>query len=415
MSDISLTYQRIGNECNIELPASKSISNRVLIINALSGASVPILNPAKCDDTDAMIVALESDGSDFNIGHAGTAMRFLTAYLAQRSGEWRITGSSRMEERPIGVLVNALRELGATIEYEKKEGFPPLKIKGYNLNGGTITVPASVSSQYISALMMIAPNMQYGLKLTLDGYIASRPYIDMTASIMRTFGAQVEWQSSNVISIKPTGYNPVKFRVEADWSAASYIFQIASLCPGMKIVIPDLQANSLQGDSGQVELWRELGVKCNFTDLGVEICGYDLEKVVLDNQLLQYNFALMPDLVQTFVVTCCLKGVKFSFTGIETLRIKETDRIAALQNELLKLGYVVKSEGDSLLYWDGEVVPSPKKVTIATYNDHRMAMAFAPAAIVRNGVVIADSEVVSKSFPTYWQVVEQLGIFTVCG
>lgn len=410
MSDISLIYKSVGSECVIELPASKSISNRVLIINALSGASAPILNPAKCDDTDAMIAALQSKGSDFNIGHAGTAMRFLTAYLAQRSGEWRITGSSRMEERPIGVLVNALRDLGATIEYEKNEGFPPLKIKGCNLNGGAISVPASVSSQYISALMMIAPNMRNGLKLTLEGHIASRPYIDMTASIMRTFGAQVEWQGSNVILIKPTGYSPVKYRVEADWSAASYIFQIASLCPGMKIVVPDLLANSLQGDSGQIELWRELGVKCNFTDSGVEICGNDSERSHLDDQPLQYNFALMPDLVQTFVVTCCLKGVKFSFTGVETLRIKETDRIAALQNELLKLGYVVKSEGDSLLYWDGEVVPSSESVTIATYRDHRMAMAFAPAAIVRNGVVIADCEVVSKSFPTYWQVVGQLGV-----
>ncbi len=404
MSNTELTYRQVGKEFQVKLPASKSISNRVLIINALSGASAPVLNVAKCDDTDAMVAALLSEGSDFNIGHAGTAMRFLTAFLAQRPGEWRITGSSRMEERPIEVLVNALRELGAEIHYEKNEGFPPLKISGCNLNGGAISVPASVSSQYISALMMIAPNMRNGLKLSLEGHIASRPYIDMTASIMRTFGAKVEWQD-NMVIIEPTGYSPVTYKVEADWSAASYIFQIASLLPDIKIIVPDLLKNSLQGDSCQVELWGMLGVKCNFTENGVEISGQHTTV-----EQLEHNFNLMPDLVQSFAVACCLKGVKFRFTGVETLRIKETDRIAALKNELLKLGYVVKSEGDSLLYWDGELIPSNEKVTVETYKDHRMAMAFAPAAIVRNGVVIADSEVVSKSFPTYWQVVGQLGI-----
>lgn len=404
MSNIELTYRQVGKEFQVKLPASKSISNRVLIINALSGASAPVLNVAKCDDTDAMVAALLSEGSDFNIGHAGTAMRFLTAFLAQRPGEWRITGSSRMEERPIAVLVNALRELGAEIHYEKNEGFPPLKISGCNLNGGAISVPASVSSQYISALMMIAPNMRNGLKLSLEGHIASRPYIDMTASIMRTFGAKVVWQD-NMVIIEPTGYSPVTYKVEADWSAASYIFQIASLLPDIKIIVPDLLKNSLQGDSCQVELWGMLGVKCNFTENGVEISGQHTTV-----EQLEHNFNLMPDLVQSFAVACCLKGVKFRFTGVETLRIKETDRIAALKNELLKLGYVVKAEGDSLLYWDGELIPSDEKVTVETYKDHRMAMAFAPAAIVRNGVVIADSEVVSKSFPTYWQVVGQLGI-----
>lgn len=409
MSDVRLEYKSVDTDVVINLPTSKSISNRVLIINALSGASAPVINPAKCDDTDAMITALESQGSDFNIGHAGTAMRFLTAYLAQRSGEWRITGSSRMEERPIGVLVDALRELGAEIEYEKLEGFPPLRIKGGRMKGGAISVPASVSSQYISALMMIAPNMQNGLKLILEGHIASRPYIEMTASIMRTFGAEVEWQGNNVVAIEPTGYTPVAYSVESDWSAASYIFQIASLLPGVRIYLPNLLRESLQGDAGQIELWKMLGVRTCFVDGGIEIMGEESKL-----ELLEFNFNLMPDLVQSFAVACCLKGVKFRFTGVETLRIKETDRISALQNELLKLGYVVKVEGDSLLYWDGECVPAAEEVTIATYRDHRMAMAFAPAAIVRRGVIVADCEVVSKSFPTYWQVVEQLGIFTVC-
>ncbi len=405
MSDIRLKYNVVDTDVVINLPASKSISNRVLIINALSGASAPVINTAKCDDTDAMINALESQGSDFNIGHAGTAMRFLTAYLAQRSGVWRITGSSRMEERPIGVLVDALRELGAEIVYEKREGFPPLKIKGGNMEGGAISVPASVSSQYISALMMIAPNMQNGLKLTLEGHIASKPYIEMTASIMRSFGAKVEWQGDNVVAIEPTGYSPVTYSVESDWSAASYMFQIASLLPGVRIYLPNLLPESLQGDSGQVELWKILGVRSCFVEGGVEIMGE-----VSELEQLEFNFNLMPDLVQSFAVACCLKGIKFRFTGVETLRIKETDRISALQNELLKLGYVVKAEGDSLLYWDGERVAAADEVTIATYRDHRMAMAFASAAIVRNGVIIADCEVVSKSFPTFWQVVGQLGV-----
>lgn len=405
MSDVKLSYRGGGGTCRVVLPASKSISNRVLIINALSGASAPVDNIAKCDDTDAMLAALSSSGTDFNIGHAGTAMRFLTAYLAQRCGEWRITGSARMEERPIAVLVDALRELGAGIEYEKRSGFPPLRIRGCKLEGGEITIPASISSQYITALMMIAPNMQRGLCLTLDGHIASRPYIDMTASIMRTFGAKVDWQRNRVV-IGAGGYSPVAYRVEADWSAASYMFQIASLIPGIGIFVPDLLQESLQGDSNQVAVWERLGVMCDFVNDGVLICGKGAEL-----KMLEYDFNLMPDLVQSFAVACCLKGVKFRFTGVETLRIKETDRISALQNELLKLGYVVKSEGDSLLYWDGEYAPSESEVTIATYKDHRMAMAFAPAAIVREGVIIADSEVVSKSFPTYWQVVEQLGIF----
>lgn len=410
MSDIQLRFEGLKEECRVELPASKSISNRVLIINALSGASREVNNLAKCDDTDAMVGALQSIGDSFNIGHAGTAMRFLTAYLAQREGVWHLGGSARMEQRPIGVLVDALRELGANIEYTKNQGFPPLKIYGCKMEGGRITVPASVSSQYISALMMIAPNMKSGLQLTLDGHIASRPYIDMTASIMREFGANVEWVSDNVINIGATGYSPVQYSVEADWSAASYIFQIALLIPGVKVCVPDLYKHSLQGDSGQVELWQRLGVQCTFTDNGVEIIGNATNCSVKEDEVLNYDFTLMPDLVQTFVVTCCLKGIRFDFSGVETLRIKETDRIAALINELAKLGCVVKCDGDSRIYWDGERCETQDFVTIETYRDHRMAMAFAPVAIVRDGVVIADSQVVTKSFPEYWREVDKLGI-----
>lgn len=410
MSDIQLRFEGLKEECRVELPASKSISNRVLIINALSGASREVNNLAKCDDTDAMVGALQSIGDSFNIGHAGTAMRFLTAYLAQREGVWHLGGSARMEQRPIGVLVDALRELGANIEYAKNHGFPPLRIYGCKMEGGRITVPASVSSQYISALMMIAPNMKSGLQLTLAGHIASRPYIDMTASIMREFGANVEWISDNVIKIGATGYSPVQYSVEADWSAASYIFQIALLIPGVKICVPNLYKHSLQGDSGQVELWQKLGVQCTFTDNGVEIIGHAASCSVKQNEVLQYDFTLMPDLVQTFVVTCCLKGIKFDFSGVETLRIKETDRIAALINELAKLGYVLKCDGDSRIYWHGERCDTQNVVTIETYRDHRMAMAFAPVSIVRDGVVIVDSQVVTKSFPEYWREVNKLGI-----
>lgn len=411
MSDLQLRYSKVDgdNFAEVILPASKSISNRVLIINALALSSTEVHNLAKCDDTDAMVAALSSGERDLNIGHAGTAMRFLTAYLAQLNGEWRIGGSERMEQRPIGVLVSALRELGARVEYLKNEGFPPLKIYGGELRGGEIEVSASVSSQYISALMMIAPNMKRGLKLRLQGHIASKPYIDMTASIMRTFGAQVEWISENVISISPEGYVPVSYSVESDWSAASYIFQMVSLIPGSKVVVPYLYRESLQGDSKQIELWQKLGVKCEYKGTGIELMSEGLCSVPVD-KILDYDFTLMPDLVQTFVVTCCLKGIPFSFTGVETLRIKETDRITALINELHKLGYVVKCDGDSRIYWNGERCDTTESVVIETYKDHRMAMAFAPVAIVREGIVIADSQVVTKSFPEYWREVDKLGI-----
>ena len=391
----------------VKLPSSKSISNRALILNALSSSPYAVDNLSDCDDTNLMVNALQAKGGDFNVGAAGTTMRFLTAFLANRPGEWTITGTERMKNRPIKVLVEALNALGAHISYMEKTGFPPLRISGSALPGGEIALPGNVSSQYISAILMVAPLMEKGVTLHLEGEIVSRPYIHITLQLMKQFGVSATWED-HTIRVLPQTYTPIRFLVESDWSAASYWYEMMALSPKAEIELLGLFKESLQGDATGAKLFERLGVETRFTDRGVK-----LRHTGIRCKELTYDFVNEPDLAQTFVVTCALLGVPFRFTGLQSLKIKETDRIAALQTELRKLGYVLRDAQDSILSWDGERCEPEAHPVIATYEDHRMALSFAPAALVRpEGIAIAHPEVVSKSYPHYWSDLRAAG-FTV--
>lgn len=389
---------------SVQLPASKSISNRALILNALSYSPYDIQNLSDCDDTEVMIRALNSNSSDFDIKAAGTAMRFLTAFLSKIIGEWTITGTERMKNRPIKLLVDALNSLGARIEYIEKEGYPPLRIFGSALQGGEISLDGGVSSQYISALLMIAPLMENGLTLNLEGNIISRPYINLTLQLMEQFGVKSTW-NGQTIKILPQEYKPIHFTVESDWSAASYWYSMMALSKNAEIELLGFFKNSLQGDAAGAKLFIQLGVGTTFTDRGVLLKhnGNVTKK-------LSYNFVNEPDLAQTFVVVCVLLNIPFRFTGLQTLKIKETDRIEALKTELRKLGYLLTDSNNSILEWNGERCEPEADPVIATYEDHRMAMAFAPAALVLSqGIKIADPGVVTKSYPAYWDDLREIG------
>lgn len=391
-------------KATIQLPASKSISNRALIIYALSGGSDAPANLSDCDDTRVMIKALAGKEEAIDILAAGTAMRFLTAYLSATPGTHTLTGTQRMQQRPIQILVNALRQLGAQIEYAGNEGFPPLHICGTELTGDEITLKGNVSSQYISALLMIGPVLKHGLQLHLTGEIISRPYINLTLQLMKEFGAVAAWTSDQSIRVEPRPYRSVPFTVESDWSAASYWYQIAALSPAAEIELTGLFRNSYQGDSRGAQLFAKLGVETQYTDRGVRLIKKGTLSTRLDEDLVD-----IPDLAQTFVVTCALLDIPFRFTGLQTLKIKETDRIAALKAELAKLGYVLRDENDSILVWDGERCKPQETPVIKTYEDHRMAMAFAPAAIRYPHMQIAEPQVVSKSYPAYWEDLKKAG------
>lgn len=433
---------------SIVLPSSKSISNRALAIGALAGSIASITNLSDCDDTEVMQRWLTERPSTVDVGAAGTSMRFSTALLAVGQGEHVITGSERMKNRPIKILVDALRRLGADISYVEKEGYPPLRIVGKGgLSYGSVSLPGNVSSQYISALMMIGPYLKDGLILTLTDKVISRPYIEMTMSLMRQFGAKVYWDcssdesngivdeycnsnstvdelchsngtvdeslesnsaddkstESNVIIVEPGRYAVKSFNVESDWSAASYWYEMVALSSegDARVLLPGLYEDSLQGDSKGREVFSLLGVKTEYTKDGVL-----LSKKTREVDTLEYDFVKMPDLAQTFVVTCCMMGVPFHFTGLESLKIKETDRIVALKNEMAKLGFDLEDRNDSELLWDGRrralTAEEYDSVAIDTYEDHRMAMAFAPVALVNGSIRINNPHVVSKSYPRYW-------------
>ena len=397
------------NTC-IVLPASKSISNRALVINALSNGSMPIENISDCDDSMVVVAALRDMPRVIDIKAAGTAMRFLTSLLATRPGEEHIiTGTERMRNRPISVLVDALRALGADIGYEERAGYPPLKISGRRLKGGHLMLPGNVSSQYISSLLMIGPTLEQGLTLALEGEIISRPYIDMTLAIMRQYGARAEWVGEKEIRVEPVPYEPIPYYVESDWSAASYWYEMVALSADEEasVVLPGLFEDSLQGDAAVAKMFEPLGVE-TVMEHGRVLIRKSGRRV----ETCEWNMLAQPDLAQTIVVTCCMKGVHFRISGLQTLRIKETDRIAALQKELLKYGFVLTAEGDDVLQWKGEMSGQPvvpEHVSIDTYDDHRMAMAFAPIALVRGSVVINNPEVVSKSYPSFWEDMKSAG------
>lgn len=390
---------------SIVLPASKSIANRALIIHALSYSPYAIENLSDSDDTKVMERVFNSNTNYFDIGHAGTAMRFLTAFLAQIVGEWVITGSERMKQRPIGLLVDALTKLGARIEYMENEGFPPLRIFGSHLKGCVLELDGSVSSQYISALLMIAPTLEGGLTLRLKNKITSRPYIEMTLKLMEQFGIQHAWKG-NEIRIAEQRYKARPFSVEADWSGASYWYEMAVMAEDVDLELEGLRTESLQGDAALAQWFEKLGVQTIATDKGSRLTksGIPLPR------FLQLNFIENPDVAQTFAVLCVMKQIPFHFTGLETLKIKETNRIAALQDELAKFGAQIIEPAHGELKWDGTFPldrhPLPE---IETYHDHRMALAFAPACQVAGAVAILDPMVVTKSYPGYWEDLKKVG------
>lgn len=389
----------------VHLPTSKSISNRLLIMSALSGNRLIAEGLSDSDDTAVMQKILLSDSKQSNVGHAGTAMRFLTAFFTCRPGEVLLTGSERMKNRPIGELVNLLRNMGAKIEYTGKEGYPPLKITGGKLRGGKRVIDSSISSQYISAILLIAPYLSGGLELVMKGNVVSASYINLTLQLMKRAGIRYSWDK-NRIQVEEGTYRAGSIRVEPDWSAASYWYEMAALSDHAEITLPGLSSESLQGDSALVGIFENLGVKTAFEEQGI---GLFKTKPLCTH--FEFDFTLNPDLVQTLIATCIALKITFRFTGTQTLRIKETDRILALQNEMRKFGVILSSaDTGEWIAWDGKSnFNSRKGVSISTYEDHRMAMAFAPLALRTGEILIQDPEVVSKSYPGYWKDMERTG------
>ena len=390
-----------------KLPASKSISNRALIIHALSGGRILPENLSDCDDTEVIVSALKDNPYEIDIKAGGTAMRFMTAYLSVKEGEEHVlTGTERMKHRPIGVLVDALRFLGADITYMGEEGYPPLRIRGRRLDGGILEVPGNISSQYISALLMIGPALSNGLTLQLTGDVISRPYIDLTLWTMREFGADAEWSDYNTIAVQSQPYRERAYYIENDWSGASYWYEIMALSKDREATIrlEGLMDGSKQGDSSVRYIFSLLGVKSVFetkeqgvpTTVTLRHSGRCVPR-------LEYDFVNSPDLAQTFVVTCAMLNVPFLFKGLSTLKIKETDRIEALKKEMRKLGFVLRDVNGSELIWDGTRCEPDFQQGIDTYEDHRMALSFAPAALRLDSLTINQPQVVTKSYPHYWE------------
>lgn len=398
-------------QATINLPASKSISNRVLMIHALAGGDTLPDNLSDCDDTEVIIRALAAMPYEIDIKAAGTAMRFMTAYLSVTEGKHLLTGTDRMKRRPIAPLVNALRYLGADIRYAGETGFPPLIINGKTLEGGRLEVPGNISSQYISALLMIGPALKEGLELHLMGEIISRPYIDLTLWTMQKFGAEAEWTDMDIITVRPQVYKSHPYLIENDWSASSYWYEMLALqgASGSSIKLKGLTDGSKQGDSVVKYLFSLLGVKTTFDNKEE---GQPTTVTLTRHRCLlprlDYDFTGSPDLAQTFVVTCALLDIPFTFTGLASLKIKETDRIEALKAEMKKLGYLIKDENNNTLRWEGERC-TPSLQPIDTYEDHRMALAFAPAACRFPGLRINNPGVVSKSYPHYWDDLRKAG------
>ena len=399
-------------KATVSLPASKSISNRALIIYALSGGQQLPRNLSDCDDTSVILAALRDMPDEIDIKAAGTAMRFMTAYLSVMKGTHVLTGTERMKQRPIGILVDALRKLGASIDYLGEEGYPPLRITGQPLQGGDLEIEGNVSSQYISALLMIGPVLKKGLELKLTGDIISRPYIDLTLWMMREYGADAEWTANDTITVKPTPYVNRDYEIENDWSGASYWYEILALSDNREseVMLNGLMDGSKQGDSVIKYIFSLLGVKTVFEskesgkpqNVTLKCNGRKVPR-------LEYDFKNSPDLAQTVIVTCVAKDIPFHFKGLATLKIKETDRIEAMKREMRKLGYVVYDRNDSELIWDGERCEPSMEEGIDTYNDHRMALSFAPFAMKSGSLIINDPQVVTKSYPHFWQSLREAG------
>ena len=393
----------------ISITGSKSETNRLLLLQALY-PNLVLTNTSNSDDSEVMTKALQnaqfsnSDSQLIDIHHAGTAMRFLTAFFAVSEGkEVVLTGSQRMTERPIKVLVEALQQLGAQIAYEKEPGFPPIRIKGQKITQSKVSIPASVSSQYISALLLVAPKLENGIELTLVGEITSVPYIKMTLALLNEIGVETKFEE-NVITVKPLTTNSKQqtVTVESDWSSASYFFSLAALSNEATIVLSSYKESSLQGDSALVEIYAKMGVEARFEANQLTL----VKQPNFNHQSVTFDLNNTPDIAQTIVVTCLGLGIGCHLTGLHTLKIKETDRLEALRIELTKLGAAITVTNDSLT-----LEPTQKileNIAIDTYNDHRMAMAFAPLAL-RVPIIINNAEVVSKSYPDFWTDLRSLG------
>ncbi len=399
---VSKNNRRLRGE--LKVASSKSISNRLLIIQALSKTSFQLYNLSESEDTRVLQQALESGQSVVDIGHAGTAMRFLTAYFANSDRDVVLTGSERMKQRPIGNLVKALQDLGADIKYLEREGYPPLYIHGKPLEGGKVKIDGSISSQFISALLMVAPTFSKGLELELENQVISSDYIQMTIKIMEQAGVKVE-KNDRLLKVAPQLYRASDMYVEGDWSGVSYWYEAAALSDDAELQVLTLQQNSVQGDARCADFFAHLGIETTYTDEGIII----RKKGNLPKRF-DYNFINNPDLVQTVAVTCVMLGLPFRFQGTQSLKIKETDRILALQNELKKFGAILSYSDDGTLEWDGSLKQiSNEPIVISTYNDHRMAMAFAPVAIKGSPIWIDNPKVVVKSYPNFWNDIQILG------
>jgi 3-phosphoshikimate 1-carboxyvinyltransferase len=422
--NIILTKKSKTVNGTVQLTGSKSECNRALVIEALSNSKVKVENVSDAADTVTLAGILrksqesrvknqevlagdkseiENSKSEINIGPAGTAMRFLTAYYAIGDKEVILTGSERMKQRPIGILVDALRSLGAHIDFEEKEGYPPLKLKGnFEQQTNKISIKGNISSQYITALLLIAAKLPLGLELHIEGELTSRPYVEMTLAMLRQANIQYTWED-NIISIPHQEFAPTSLHIEPDWSAASYWYAIAALSDQAELFLPGLTSYSLQGDSVITELMANFGITSQFKDGGVHLTK---EPKPIFRKI--FDLKECPDLAQTIIVVCAALGHDASFTGLETLKIKETDRILALQTELAKIGVKLIEKGQ-VYKLDCSEKQIPQRMFVNTYDDHRMAMAFAPLATLIPELEIEDADVVEKSYPAFWKDLESVG------
>lgn len=415
--NLHLLSSKLNINTSITITGSKSETNRVLLLQALF-PELKLENTSNSDDSEVMLKALcqilepTSDNSQpttIDVHHAGTAMRFLTAYFAiQPNREVVLTGSSRMKERPIHILVEALNSLGAQISYEEQVGFPPIRIKGRELQKSEIDIEANTSSQYISALLLIAPKLRHGLKINLIGEVTSLPYIQMTLELLNEIGVETSFENKS-ITIQPTAFNlqPTTLTIESDWSSVSYFYSLVALSElGTAITLSSYKKNSLQGDSVLAEIYQDFGVKTVFNENKTITISKSNHKIN-NLQPITYNLQQSPDIAQTIAVTCFGLGLGCHLTGLHTLKIKETDRIQALKNELENIGASVSITNDSVSLKSSKFIK--ENITIKTYQDHRMAMAFAPLAL-KTSLIIEDAEVVSKSYPDFWNDLKSCGI-----
>ena len=408
--NLKLSYNLPTLKTNLQISGSKSETNRLLVLQALYPDLV-LENTSSSDDSEVMLNALQNfqlPTSNFqlvDVHHAGTAMRFLTAYFAIQEGqEVIVTGSPRMKERPITILVDALNQLGAEITYEEKEGFPPLRIRGNKIVKNSVALPANVSSQYISALLLIAPKLENGLELVLEGEITSLPYIKMTLDFLNQIGVKTLFENNTIkVTHHPLPNTQQLITVESDWSSASYWYSIVALSEiGFQVTLSNFKKNSLQGDSALVEIYKNFGVQTVFNDKEISLSKVE----TLIPETLNLNLNNYPDLAQTIAVSCFGLGIGCQLTGLHTLKIKETDRLVALQTELTKLGAEVQVTSEALLLQPAANIKSD--IVISTYQDHRMAMAFAPL-VLKTTLIIEEAEVVSKSYPTFWNDLKKVG------